>query len=259
MAPFVIDNAHSNASYRLVETVTTHLFDVVPRSTGPMGPGGQIARRVYARLIARYQAIGVLLAMDLGDDALALTRGLLYDAERLQVMAKDPAQRDALGLAWHRLATKDVEDRAATAERLHGEGMWPGLRDIATRHRSDNERVRSVRGPTKLPLFPGEGRGLAQAAGHADDELDHVIASDPAHSTLVASLWHDRNGGPLDVLTGANNPAWTRLVADRATRHMVRAAAAMATVCELTCAGELSAYRDDIERRLDGRELPEAD
>ena len=104
--------------------------------------------------------------------------------------------------------------------------------------------------------FPAEGGSIAKATGHPEDELDYSMASSPAHSAAAASLWHDRDGGPRGILAGGNDPAWTRHVAGRATRHMVRAAAAMASVCSVATTADLEAFRDEVETDLNSGRLP---
>jgi hypothetical protein len=226
--------------------------------TADLPPSGQLARRVYSRLIARYQACGVLLAMNLADDAYTLGRGLMYDAHRLQLLADDPARREDHAVAWHDKATVDLEGRHHTATRLGDGALAARAARVATGNRAANNAVRKSRGIRVTPPLPKEGRLLASRAGHPEDELDHVIASDPSHTTLVASLWHDR-AGTGGVLAGANDPGWSRYVAARVTRHMVRAAAAMGVVCDLPTSRDLLSRRDRIVADLDAGRLPGPD
>ena len=167
----------------------------MPGSTGELGPAGQLSRRVYARLKARYQAIGVLLSMELSDDAYTLTRGLMYDSQRLQLIASDPSKQQDYAVAWHLRATIDVEDRGQAAVHFGDVALARRISGVARRNRAANDRVHADLGLGKRRKLPTEGGPLAKAVGHPEDELDHVIASDPAHSTVVASLWHDRDGG----------------------------------------------------------------
>jgi hypothetical protein len=226
----------------------------------------QVARRVHSRCLTRYQAIGLLLAFDQPDDGYALVRGLLTDSERLQFMASRPAERLALALDWTDAAVRDLESRAFTADAVGQKTFAAGIRSITVAQRQAIDKVRNDTGVMKRSSFPGEGKPLAKAVGRDDDYLDYVIASNPAHGSLPTSLWHDRvqevTPGPGEtpgVVIGSNAPGWGDTVADRATRHMVRATAAMAEVCNLSNLSALNDYVTEIERRLDAEELPEKD
>jgi hypothetical protein len=261
----VLPGGRANAASRLIADVTTHIFAAIPREMVG-GPHVQIARRVHTRCLSRYQAIGLLLAFDQPDDGYALMRGLLGDAQRLQVMEKRPSDRVALALAWWDAAVRELEDRARTAETVGQTTFGAGIRSITVAQRDALDRVRRETGEARRRSLPTEGKPLAKASGHEDDLLDYVIASDPAHGTLPTSLWHDRRQGvepgpgeTMGVVIGGNDPGWRGTVADRSTRHMVRATWAMAVVCDLKSAGELRHYADDIERRLDAEELPGSD
>ena len=63
----------------------------------------------------------------------------------------------------------------------------------------------------------------------------------------------------MGVVVGNNVHGWTDTVADRSTRHMVRATVATAEVCNLANVSELKDYATEIERRLDAEGLPEKD
>jgi hypothetical protein len=183
-----IPGGGKNGASRLIGSVTTDTFAAIPREIVG-GPDVQVARRVHARCLSRYQAIGLLLAFDQPDGSVAKRVGQHNFAAEVRDMADQ--QRLAIG---------------CVQKELH---------------------------VMKLVRFPTEGRPLALAAGHPEDELDYVIASDPAHGSLPRSLWHDRAGTDEGaVLIGGNEPSWRGTVADRATRHMVRATSAMAVVCE---------------------------
>jgi hypothetical protein len=254
-----------NSAYRLVADVTAHSFRALPRDMRG-GPDVQVAARVFARCRARYQAIGLLLAFDQPDDGYALLRGLMGDSQRLQVLARRPTSRMALAFGWQEAAIRDLEERARAAEAVGRTEFAAGIWAITVPQRAALEQVQRELGVKRRNRLPDEGRNLADAAGHADDILDWVIASDPAHGSLPTALWHDRIGirdaGPGEVTglrVGGNDPGWRGTVADRATRHMVRAMAAVAVICNLSNADELGAYATDMERRLELGELPEAE
>ena len=252
-----------NAAARLITEVNHHLFEATPRETHG-GPDVQVARRVHTRCLTRYQAIGLLLAFDQPDDGFALLRGLLGDSQRLQAMASRPMQRLGLALGWMDAAVSDLESRAMTAGAVGQTSFAAGIRSIVDVTRDAQRHVQRELGVAKFLRLPGEGKPLALATGHPEDHLDYVIASDPAHGALPTALWHDRgregaNGEPAGIVIGTNDPGWRNTVAERATRHIVRATWAMADVCGLPSAPDLRAYGDDIERRLDVEELPEAD
>lgn len=258
-----LPGGHMNAAARLITDVNHRLFEATPRETLG-GPDVQVARRVHTRCLTRYQAIGLLLAFDQPDDGFALLRGLLGDSQRLQVMANRPADRLALALGWMDAAVSDLESRALTADAVDQAGFAAGIRSIVDVTRDAQRGVQRELGVAKSARLPSEGKPLAIATGHPEDYLDYVIASDPAHGALPTALWHDRgrdaaDGEPAGIVIGTNDPGWRNTVAERATRHIVRATWAMADVCGLASAAELHAYGDDIERRLDAEELPESD
>ena len=252
-----------NAAASLITEVNHQLFEATPRLTSG-GPDVQVARRVHSRCLTRYQAIGVLLAFDQPDDAFALVRGLLGDSQRLQLMALRPGDRKALALGWMEAAVRDLESRAFTADSV-GQGEFAtGIRTIVTVTREALDRVQRELGIGRRMALPDEGKPLANATGHGEDYLDYVIASDPAHGSLPTALWHDRGqegtgGEPAGLVIGMNDPGWRNTVAERASRHIVRATWAMAEVCALPNAAELRDYADDVERRLDSGELPRKD
>jgi hypothetical protein len=257
VSTFELPGAEENPSYLLVRDVEDRLRGLIPPTTGDLTPAGQIARRVYSRLDAPFQAIGVLLAMNLPEDAYALTRGLMFDAERLQTMAAaNPKRRESLAVGWHDTASRDIAGRARLADQFGKSELANHARSVAERNREANDAVKRDRGIVPM-RFPAEGGGLADAAGHPEDKLDYSLASDPSHSALVASLWHDRDGGHGVVLAGASDPAWTRHVAGQSTRHFLRAAAAVGVICGLSSATTLASLRDTMERDIDAGSLPE--
>jgi hypothetical protein len=210
--------------------------------------------------------IGLLVAYDHSDDGYALLRGLMGDSQRLQVLARRPTSRAALALGWMEAAVRDLEDRSRTAKRFGQETFAAGIESIIGPQRIALDGVQRELGIRRRQRTPMDGRQLAIAAGHPDDELDWVIASDPTHGSLATSLLHDRRQGvdprpgeTAGVVIGGNDPGWRATVADRSTRHMVRATAAMAQVCELTNVAEIIAYGVEIERRLDAEEIPGSD
>lgn len=258
MSGLLILNAGANGSYRLVQAVTNRIRKAIPR-TSVGDPVLQLTLRVYTRLLSRYQGIGVLLAMDLADDAYALTRGLMLDAQRLQVMEREPEKALSTAFAWMEQATKDLDGRAQVADRFGRTRFAASIRAAANRQRSANRAVANELGIGKWKPLPVEGQNLASRAGRLDDLFDYTFASDPTHSVLVAALWHDRADGEGDVVIGANQPSWTRAVANRATRHMLRAATATATICGFPSATDLADYATEVEASLDTEALPEAD
>ncbi len=254
-----IPGKRPNAACRLIDEVTGHTFRAIPRSTIG-GPDVQVARRVHSRCVSRYQAIGLLLAFNQPDDGYALLRGLMLDAQRLQVMARRPTARVALAIGWMEGAVRDLEDRAATADRVGERRFAAAIRAITVPQREALDRVQRESGVRRRLHLPDEGKPLAVAAGHPEDELDYVIGSDPTHGSLPASLWHDRGvAGGGAIVVGGSDAGWRNTVADRATRHMVRATAALAAICGFPNSADVSAYAADIERRLDAEDLPGKD
>jgi hypothetical protein len=260
-----IPGGKKNAASRLIGEVTTHCFASVPR-VADGGPDVQVARRVYTRCLSRYQSIGILLAFDQPDDGYTLLRGLMGDAQRLQVMAKHPDERLGRALGWTEEAIRDLEARAVRADRFGEVELADAIRSVTSQQRAALDHVQVELSVSKRIRFPGEGKDLALAAGHPEDELDYIIASDPAHGSLPTSLWHDNRASatsgpdvPVQILVGGNDPAWRARVAGRATRHLVRATAAVADICRQPNASEVAEYAADVERRLDVGDLPELD
>jgi len=252
-----------NAAAMLITDVNHRLFEATPRVISG-GPDIQVARRVQSRCLTRYQAIGLLLAFDQPDDGFALVRGLLGDSQRLQVLAARADDRNAIALGWMEDAVRELESRAMTAEAVGQGSFAAGIRSITATTRDAIATVRRDLGIEHRLRLPGEGKPLARATGHGEDYLDYVIASDPAHGSLPTALWHDRGQQGEDanvagIVIGRNDPRWRNTVAERATRHMVRATWAMADICGLATANDIHAYADEIERRLDAEELPGED
>ena len=247
----------ANGSSRFIAEVGGRIRSLIPREIVG-GPEVQIAMRVHTRLLSRYEGIGMLLGVDLADDAYALVRGLMADSQKLQVLASNPDMALGRAFGWMAVATADLEARARVARRFGDDDLARLIDDSAATQRLINERLAVDLGISPA-RFPREGEPLASLAGHPEDVFDHTFASDSAHSVLVAAVWHDHADAAGNVRIGANLAPWTLRVATRATRHMLRASTATAQICQFDSAAALQDYVDEVEGQLDARSLPVAD
>ena len=253
----IFEGPHNWAS-ALVTEVSDHVRALWPREvTG--GIAIQIAMRVFARARLRYQSIGLLLAYGQSDDAWNLLRGLMTDAQRLDLLMGQPGVRDALAINWWEDALVDLENRAKAADAADQPRFATTIRNFLAPQRPALEAIRKDLGAGKRPRLPKEGSALARAVGRPEDYLDYVIGSDPGHGALPTAMWHDvrasldgTDGALPAIRVGDDDPTWRDAAADRATRHFLRIAKAAAGLAGLDIHVDITAYQEQIESRLDG-------
>jgi hypothetical protein len=232
-----------------------------PRSERGVTWADFVARLAFNRCMSRYQAIGTMLSLDLTDEGQTLMRPLLQDSQRLQIIERNPARRNALLLGWLDrgfvvLIAQVGAARRGASEESALDDFASGVESWVRAQQSVLHKLRARLGVAKLDKFPADGGSIARALGQPADEIDYVMSTNSSHSSMSSSFRHFTVGDSAVAVTTKNpDPKFHAAVSDRSTRHAVRAAAATGAILGWRTVDELRHVRDETIGALDRGEL----
>jgi len=204
-----------------------------------------------------YEGVLLLLKAELPEEAAFLARSLFEEGLRLQQLATEPENRDALILYW---ANASISQQQGLMETAKASGLDPDISEVsaALEERRRNLQEYAVRHGVKRRRQFQTVRDAAFRFGRKEDFWTYQWAHESVHGSDAMWLFARRKRGVDTVALHAktNDPEVLSGFAHVAAKSMAEAADAAFTIFGWTAAPEFQQVVSDIERVLDSDKRP---
>lgn len=217
--------------FHLLARVDQTVIEATPKES-KNSPIYLVIFTIYWRCLSRYEAIVLLMKHDHIDEAIAVMRSLLNDAQRLIYLNKHPQKRNATVMWMWNERLSNIEKLAKTAVKTNQTGSQADIFRFVKNQRASLERTKQKYGIIKFQKPPDEGADMAKELNRLDDWLDYLMTTYASHGTLSSPGISLKSLGSNTIQIPHRNTDLGLLlsVSERATGYIFEAALSVASM-----------------------------